>query len=394
MTAPQQSVLVLMKNAVTGQKPPLPEGFKLRPAAISMFKQGLGAMCYIAAKNYELAQGTPLLTFLEEQYYLTSVHSMQQMEQIDLICKAFDANSIDYMPVKGSITKGLYPDPAMRTMSDADILIRQEEYDRIVPVMESLNFRSVGESNHEYIWENDNLTVELHKRLIPSYNKDYYSYFGEGWDLAKVNVGGSRWAMTHEDAFIFDTIHFAKHYRDGKVNAHFLIDLWIQMRSFPDLDHSYIRNQMARLRMESFYDNILRVISAWFEDGQWDEKVERITAVLFNDNFEEAENHALVAKSARAAQEAGSASKAKQAILLHKVFPTKEQMCCFYPKWKKIPLPIAWVMRWFYLLFCRRDTVVREVAKVNQVSPQDIENYRKDLEYVGLEFSDQVVLPE
>ncbi len=394
MTTTQQGILSLIKSAITGICDPLPEDFKLRPVMELMFSQGLGAMGYTAAVNYNLYPGSPIMTYLEDQYCMTAVHSMQQMEQLELICNAFEKNSISYMPVKGSIIKKLYPDHAMRTMSDVDILIREEEYGRIAPVMRQLHFQEVGESDHEHIWKNDELTVELHKRLIPSYNKDYYSYFGEGWDLAKVNHGGYRWEMTHEDAFIYDTIHFAKHYRDANVNAHFLIDLWVQMRCYPDLNRDYIRQQMARLRMESFYDNILTVVQAWFEGGPWDEKVDRITAVLFNEDAQQKKDAAVIAQSTRAVQNAGSVSKAKKMVLLRKIFPTKEQMGFAYPQWKKVPLPIAWVLRWFYLLFCRRDTIRQEIAKDGQVSQQDIENYRQDLEYIGLQFSDQVVLPD
>lgn len=389
-----RDVISLIKSAVTGKSHPLPEDFQWNPAIKLMFRQGLGAMCYSAARNYGMEPDGELLTFLFDQYCILAVQSMQQLEQLDALYKAFEENGIAYMPVKGAVTKSLYPDHAMRTMSDGDILIRQEEYDRIRPVMRQLNFREAGESDHEYIWKNDALTVELHKRLIPSYNKDYYSYFGEGWDLAKVNVGGCRWAMTPEDAFLYDTIHFAKHYRDADVNTHFLLDLWIRLRSFPDLDQAYIRRQMARLRMEKFYDSMLGVIQAWFEDGPWDEKTQHITEVLFAGDPRQAQRNAAIAQSARAAQAAGSVRRARSTIFLRKIFPAKENICYSYPQWKQVPLPFAWVLRWFGLLLHRRDTVLREAAKHNQVTTQDIESYRKDLEYVGLEFSDQVVLPE
>ena len=55
-----------------------------------------------------------------------------------------------------------------------DILIRPEQYDRIVPILEQLNFREKNETDHELVWIHDDLYLELHKRLIPSYNKDFY----------------------------------------------------------------------------------------------------------------------------------------------------------------------------------------------------------------------------
>ncbi len=390
MTTTQQAALCLIKSAITGIADPLPEDFRLRAAVQLMFSQGLGAMCHLGLQNYKLPLHPKMQEFLEDQYCLTHIHSQQQMEQIQAICDAFEKNAIHYMPVKGSIIKPLYPDHAMRTMCDADILIHEEEYERIRPVMQALNFQETGESDHEHIWENQHLTVELHKRLIPTYNKDYYSYFGEGWDLAKVQ-NGCRWAMTHEDAFLYDIIHFAKHYRDANVNAHFLIDLWIHIRSFPDIDQIYIRNQMRRMRMEAFYDNILLVIRAWFENGPITDRVDKITDILLDEHPEQKQEHMALAKNTKAAQEAGSASKARLRRLLIKIFPDKEHMGFSYPQWKQLPLPLAWVLRWFSLLFRRKNS---GKAEHHAITEQDMESYRQDLEYIGLEFSDQVVLPD
>ena len=58
----------------------------------------------------------------------------------------------------------------MRTMGDADILIKTEQYERIVPIMNRLGYLPGVESNHEYVWDKKNmLHVELHKMLIQSY---------------------------------------------------------------------------------------------------------------------------------------------------------------------------------------------------------------------------------
>ena len=58
----------------------------------------------------------------------------------------------------------------MRTMGDADILIKTEQYERIVPIMNRLGYLPGVESNHECVWDKKNmLHVELHKMLIQSY---------------------------------------------------------------------------------------------------------------------------------------------------------------------------------------------------------------------------------
>ena len=70
--------------------------------------------------------------------------------------------------LKGCNLKRLYPQPELRLMADADILIRMEQYDQIKSVMQSLGFACERESDHEFIWRTKGLYLELHKRLLPS----------------------------------------------------------------------------------------------------------------------------------------------------------------------------------------------------------------------------------
>lgn len=386
-------VLSLIKSAITGQPVTFPAGFRATDCIRLMQQQGIVSLGYIGALNKGIPENNPLMLQILDQYCLDVVNSERQLNQISRICAAFEENGIDYMPVKGTILKHLYPMSELRRMSDADILIREEQYPQIVPIMQSLEFTESGESDHEHIWRHTFLKVELHKRLIPSYNSDFYSYFGTGWDLARIQ-NGHRFSMTEEDAFIYNFIHFAKHYRDGDVNCRFVIDLWVHMRHCPELDMEYIRRQMEKMRMEKFYDNIMHLIACWFEDSPSNEQIERITQVLFNVDAQERKQLHSIAQNARIAQEVGADKNWKSHSILQKIFPNREHMDWSYPKWKKVPLVIAWFLRWMELLFCRRDVVKNRLEEAGQVSQKEVENYRQDLEYVGLQFSDNVALPD
>lgn len=393
MNVTQQSTILLIKSAISGQPETLPEEMDFAQVAKFMKKQGLIAVCYLGALNCGIPEEDPTMQELQDMYCVSLISSENQLALIQSITDAFAENGIDHMPVKGTLMKPLYPDHAMRYMCDADILIREEQYPKIRPIMEQLGFVEKGESDHEHIWKQHYLMVELHKHLIPSYNKDYYSYFGVGWDLAKVQ-DGCRFAMTKEDAFIYDTIHFAKHYRDATASSKFIMDIWIYLRTYPELDHTYIRHQLSRLRMESFYDNILRVTRAWFEDGQWDEIVERISCSLFNDDTEQKLEAIEIAKKTKEAHNAGSAQKARRNRILHRIFPTREQINVSDPQLKRVPLLFAWVARW-WLRANKIGKAFHEEKEINEkINEQVMACYRQDLEYVGLQFSDSVALPD
>ena len=388
MTTEQKIAIQLLKSAVTGQPEQLPENSPMTAVQRLMLSQGVITMGYIGAVNCNYPTETPVMLRLLDIYCTATVQSEQQILQIEKISQAFEENGIDYMPVKGAIMKFLYPQHELRGMSDADILIREEQYPQIRGIMTALGFEESGESDHEHIWTHQYLKVELHKRLMPTYNQDYYQYFGVGWDLAKIQ-NGHRWSMTNEDAFIYDFIHFAKHYRDAEGNCRFVVDLWVHMRSHPDLDMTYIRQEMEKMGMGIFFDNIIRLINAWFNDGPWDERTERITQVLFNDDQQQRKDANVVAKNVRDEENNGGTNKRS----VRAIFPDKEHMNWSYPQWKKVPLPFAWVMRWFCLIIFRRKSIQQRVGE-KKVTRQEMENYRQDLEYVGLEFSGNVALPD
>ena len=267
----------------------------------------------------------------------------------------------------------------------------EEQYEQICPIMQSLGFTEAMESDHEHIWMHEFLKVELHKHLIPSYKKDLYCHFGTGWDLAK-NRDGCRWSMTQEDAFIYNFIHFAKHYRDGEGHCRFVVDIWVHMRSYPDMDKAYIRGRLQNMKMEAFYDHIMHLIDCWFGEGQWDDRMEKITDILFHTDGQDEKQRQNVAQNANLAQQ--TVKGAQKARWLRRIFPDREHMDWSYPKWKKKPLVVAWCLRWWDLLVNRRDVVKKRTGEINTVTQQEVDNYRKDLEYVGLQYADSVALPD
>lgn len=392
MTTSVQAAIALIKSAITGQMPVMPEDYSMKYAQRLLKEQGLLSIGYVGAVNCGYPAEEKLMQFLTDYYCMAVVQSEQQMQQIQAICDAFEEAGIDYMPVKGAIMKTMYPSHELRSMSDADILIRQEQYPQIQPIMERLGFHAAGESDHEYIWESEYLKVELHKRLMPTYNKDYYGYLGEGWDLAK-QCSGHRWSMTEEDAYIYNFIHFAKHYRDGEGNCRFVIDLWVHQRCRPDMDMTYIRRRLADMKLQTFYDHIIGVMQAWFEGGPTNEVIEWITGVLFNIDEQQRKEAQTAAQNVRYIHDYGSEKKAKRGRLMTQVFPDRDHMNWSYPQWKKVPLPIAWVLRWFYLLFAQPQTLKKN-RKAPVITSQRSDSYREELAYVGLEFSDGVALPD
>lgn len=386
MNHTQQGIVTLLKSAVTGEALPLPEGFDLEAAYGPLHTHHMAPLIYEGAVRCGIPGSQSVMRRLFQSYCKALLISEGQMRQLDRIFSAFEAEGIDFMPLKGCRMKPIYPKPELRIMGDADILIRLEQYPRIKSIMESLGFVYIGESDHEQIWQNSELYLELHKRLIPTRNKDFYAYFGEGWQLAAENTGKG-WSMRAEDEFVFLFTHFATHFRNGGIGCRYVLDLWTYLRAHPDLDEGYVKEAFRKLHLLDFYENIHRVIGVWFENSGSDEKTDFITDFIFSSgSWGKAESHSVSA--AVRDSHGGSLRKGRIAYLLRTAFPNLTTLRDQYPVLKKAPwlLPAVWIVRDISKLLFETNALKRHRRSLHAMTEEAFEERRRLLKYVGLDY--------
>ena len=388
MNVTQQGIATLLRCAITQESLPLPEGFDLEQSYPLIRRHQMMTLIYAGAANCKVPLSHPAMRKLFQDYGKNMLIDQRQMAEVSRIFAAFDENDIDYMPLKGCKLKALYPSPELRVMGDADILIRMEQYDCIRPIMLSLGFAEKGTSDHELPWEKPTLYLELHKRVIPSYNKDFYSGFGEGWDLAKIQ-DGNRYSMTPEDEFVYLFTHFAKHYRDGGIGCRHLVDLWVYLRANPALDDGYIRTHLKKLGLLEFYDNILKTIRVWFADGESDGVVDFITEFIHSSGSWGAIGSRALSRAVRDSQHTNSSTKGKLAYILMILFPGVEMLKDKYTVLKKAPflLPVIWVIRPFYKILFERKSLKRHEINLATITPENMQTRQQLLNYVGLDYN-------
>ena len=387
MDSIKQGIILLIKSALTGESYALPEGFSWEDAESLIKKNNAFQLCFTGAVNCGITENIANFDYLQDQYCVRYVRSELQMEQVDRVCQAFEKKGIQYMPVKGSLMKKLYPSHELRTMGDADILIQESQYPQIREIMIELGYEEkIDSSDYDYTWIHPNLHIELHKHLFSSYFSDYARYFGDIWSRA-TNIGGNRWALRDEDLFVYYFTHFVKHFRFGGIGCNHATDLWVYKHTHPDLDENYILKQMEVLSMGAFYKNVCRLLSAWFENGSWDDITEKISELLFGGTWGTRENYE-IAQSIKIMQEenvdiAGSRKKQIKKLL----FPTKDELTLSHPKLAKLPLPIAWVARGMNVLIYRRKTIQHQHKILTGHSDDKITQRKEEMETIGLRFS-------
>ena len=231
------------------------------------------------------------------------------------------------------------------------------------------------------------LHIELHKRLIPSYNEDYYAYYGDGWRLARpVAEGSCRYEMSPEDTFIYLFTHFAKHYRDQGAGMKYVIDFYVYKRQYPRLDMGYIARELENLQLFEFYQNIMRMMDVWFEDAPSDEMTDYLTNKIFSDGVFGNEANSAMSEGLKLSKESGSVRARKKWRL---IFPSYTSMCARHPILKKwaILLPLFWIIRGFDILLHHRDRLQEQKVRLEVMSDENIDKYHRELNYVGLDYN-------
>lgn len=387
MNTTQLGIIALIKSSVTQQPCALPEGFSIEEALSEIKRCNVVPMCYDGAILCGLPRSNPAMQQLFRGYCAALMMSERQMHEVKRLFAAFDEKGIDYMPLKGCRMKSLYPKHELRFMRDVDVLIRVEQRQELESIMKELGYVREYDSDHEIIWNSSALCVELHKRLIPSYDKDFYTRIGDGWSYA-VRTEGSCYRMNEEDEFVYLFTHFAKHYRNGGAGCRRLVDLWVYLRSHPEMDKSLICSELDKMKLLSYYYNIYNVIDTWFNGAPSNEKTEFISDFIFaSGNFGTMENRAKylgVISQKRDGKTPGSRLR----YLLRVIFPRKEDLIDNYPVLRRHSwmLPLVWVYRFFLKLFTDRMAFSRQGKVVSSMRGNDLDEYEQIMRYVGLDF--------
>lgn len=385
MDTMQQGIITLLKSAITGEKLPLSEEFDIDSAYSIIKRHHMTALVYAGAINCGIDQKKAAMQQLFQSYCKALQVSERQMRALAKLFSAFDEEGIDYLPVKGCVMKALYPKPELRMMGDADILIRMEQYDRIVPMMKELGYSEDKEDEQHFIWKSDFLCVELHKRLIKPNCEGQYSYFQNSWKYAEA-IQGTKYAMDEENTFAFLFTHFARHYSSAGIGCRHVVDLWVYLRSHPKMDETYLKTIMLKLNLWEFYQNIRRLIAVWFEDAALDEKSEFISNIIFSNGSWGSADNATLNSGVWNMGKSGSAFRIRAKYIWRLLFPDVMSLKEKYPILQKHSwlLPAVWCVRGLRKIVSVRSIWAKHSRTVHMLNKEKLADRKEMLQYVGL----------
>lgn len=386
----QRGLITLIKSALKGEAYELPEGFSPEAVVDIAKNHQISPLVYYGAIKCGFDKNSDWMKKLFENAFPLVLLDEEQNAALNKLSNTFEKAEIEYMPLKGSVLKVLYPKSEMRVMGDIDILIKPEQYESIKRIMSDSGFDENVESDHEFIWTCGNLCIELHKRLIPSYNKDFYAYFGDGWQLAKKSTE-FKYIMDDEAFFIHLITHFAKHYRDGGIGIKHLADLWVYKNAKSELDFAYIKKELHKLCLDKFFEYVEKTLDNWFENGEETLETKLISDTVFGSGVYGNKETAEVSTMLRETKDGKSVRGTKLSRFFKVAFLPYKNMCEKYVMLRKFPflLPVMWIVRLFDILIFNRKKLSSYVEKQKAITKDAVKSRKEELNSVGLDFNSE-----
>lgn len=258
-------------------------------------------------KHYELA------------YKSNLIDDANRENEISIITKELSKNNIDFILLKGTVTKHFYPDTSMRMMNDVDILYRNKTAEDIKKLFEELSYTQTKSTPKDamYLSPNQLVKVEMQQSLLDDGFTDWLKYLDTIWDRCE-KKSENEYTMTSEDFYIYHIVHMAKHFINGGVGLRHVLDTWVIKNHFKELDWDYVEKVLTELSLNTFNQQILNLSSYWFSDYSPSNKedINLLSEYIFA-------NGAFGNISQQSANESAAGKK-------RKIFPDKKTMANYY----------------------------------------------------------------
>lgn len=312
-----------------------------------------------------------------ERKKLNAIFKFEHQEyELQYISELFQNEGINHVPLKGAVLWDYYDEPWMRLSGDVDILVREEDLEKIKRLLVD-----EGQYSVKIVTENVMcLTTPVGAGF------EFHTYFLEDSKLVEayrayskpVSEGSCRYAVTNEVFILHHISHMKKHFLGGGCGIKSFIDLWVIINKM-EYDEKTLEKLLSEFGLARFYDNAIKLTKHWFGDGESDDTLKAMEDYVFHGGVYGTHKQKIrVLQTKR-----GGAFN----NILSKVFLSYKDMCIYYPSLEKCPIlfPFYQVRRWGRIFFFGgRKAAIEEIKANQEVSRDERAEMKKLLKALGL----------
>ncbi|MBR3836870.1 MAG: nucleotidyltransferase family protein [Clostridia bacterium] len=279
------------------------------------------------------------------------------------VSEVLEAAEIPFIPLKGSILRGYYPEEWMRTSCDVDVLVHSEDLARATEQLTStLGYVEQCRSTHDVALEAPGgIHVELHFDLVEEGKaNDAIQVLSKVWNNAHL-CNGSLFHYEMSDSFFYfyHIAHMAKHFEVGGCGIRPFMDLYI-------LDHTVQADAASRTELLKKGDlfrfaTVCQALSrVWFEGQKADPLSLQMQEFLLHGGIYGSVDNRVALNQKKNGGRFG--------YLLSRIFVPYDKLRRYYPILEKnrCLVPVMQVRRWFMLFRPEVATMAKNELKTNR----------------------------
>lgn len=265
-------VLKLTKASIWGNKEE-PDGEIDWTEVSSLLKTGkLYSVVYRTVLQLSEQVPEKILAEWKSYTFMTGFRQLRMINELKRVLQEAEARGIRLVSFKGLTLAALYPEPYMRSSSDIDLLVSEEQRRDAEQLFTDLGYKKIEELSKEhvptYVVDNEKrfLKVELHDRL-------WEDYEGKQADILKdmrldnpqslirqEACGITVTTLGHTEHLIYQIFHIAKHFFFEGISLRYLVDIMLFVEAYKEeIDFVRARKEIAKLHYEKFYDAVLKI---------------------------------------------------------------------------------------------------------------------------------------
>ena len=173
---------------------------------------------------------------------------------------------IPYIPLKGAVLRNLYPVPEMRTSSDIDVLVHEEDLARAVEVIEeNTDFKMERKAYHDISMLSKSVHLELHFSIKENDEK-LDRVLSQAWEYA-VHTENSRYEFTPEFQVFYVVAHMSYHFLHGGLGVRPFLDLWL-LKNKTEFDEEKVMALCRQCGILKFYEECCNLTDVWFGESE------------------------------------------------------------------------------------------------------------------------------
>lgn len=370
----EQTMIALLRHMLCGAPPPVLEAERLEELYTLAKQHDVTPLVAAAMRQGDAAvQAKRLIAMAIWRYE-------RQQHDLEVICRAFEAAALPFIPLKGTVLRALYPEPWMRSSCDIDILVHAEDLTRARAALEALRFQYGGRTAHDISLISPNKTqIDLHYHAVEQGSAgNAHAVLKNIWEHASAPDGSVRYALDDEMLYFYHIAHMAKHFENGGFGVRQFLDLWL-------LNHKaeYDREKREQLLREgsllAFERAAVQLAEVWLSGAESDRRTEIFAHFILRSGiYINTENRAALGQRKKGG---------RMRYIYSRLFLPYEQMKLLYPVLQKHRwlLPVMYLRRCGRLITGHKNGMSRAVRELRyQNSAEEQRDLDLLLEWVGL----------